>query len=43
MDVTRYAEVIGKTTKAKDILTGHYVDLSKNVELKPRQSLILEF
>ena len=43
MDVSRYAEVIGKTAKAKDILTGHYVDLSKNVELKPRQSLILEF
>ena len=43
MDVERYAEVIGNTVKAKDILTGRYYDLSKNVELKPRQSLILEY
>ena len=42
-DVSRYAEVIGKTAKAKDILTNRYYDLSKNQELKPRQSLILEF
>ena len=43
MDVARYEEVIGKASKAKDILTGRYVDLSKNIELKPRQSLVLEF
>ena len=43
MDVTRYAEVIGNTSKAKDILTNRYYDLSKNLELKPRQSLILEY
>ena len=43
MEVARYAEVIGSTAKAKDILTGRYYDLSKNLELKPRQSLILEF
>jgi len=43
MEVERYAEVIGSTTKAKDILTGRYYDLSKNLELKPRQSLIIEF
>jgi glycosidase len=42
-DVKRYAEVIGKTAKAKDILTNRYFDLSKNQELKPRQTLILEF
>ena len=42
-DVSRYAEVIGKTAKAKDILTNRYYDLSKNQELKPRQTLILEF
>ena len=39
----RYAEVIGNTAKAKDILTGRYYDLSKNLELKPRQSLIIEY
>lgn len=43
MDVERYAEIIGATSKAKDILTGRYYDLSKNFDLKPRQSLILEF
>jgi len=43
LEVERYAEVIGKTSKAKDILTNRYYDLSKNMELKSRQSLILEF
>ena len=43
MDVKRYMEIIGATTKAKDILTGCYYDISKNFDLKPRQSLILEF
>ena len=43
MIVKRYAEVIGDTKRAKDILTGRYFDLSKDVELRPRQSLILEY
>ena len=43
MDVKRYAEVIGDTQRAKDVLTGRYYDLSKDVQLRPRQSLILEF
>ena len=43
MPVARYAEVIGKTTRVKDILTGRYYDLSKDLQLKPRQSLVLEF
>ena len=43
MHVQRYAEVIGATTRAKDILTGRYYDLTKDIELKPRQSLILDF
>ena len=43
LDVERYAEVIGTASKVKDILTGRYYDLSKNFELKPRQSLILEY
>ena len=42
-DVSRYAEIIGNATKAKDILTDNNYDLSENQELKPRQSLILEF
>ena len=43
LEVERYAEVIGKTSKAKDILTNRYYDLSKNFDLKPRQSLVLEY
>ena len=43
LHVKRYAEVIGQTTKAKDILTGRYVDLSKDAEMKPRQTCALEF
>ena len=43
MEVRRYAEVIGTAKRAKDVLTGRYFDLSKDLELKPRQSLVLEF
>ena len=43
MEVGRYAEVIGKAGKVKDVLTNRYYDLSKDLELRPRQSLILEF
>ena len=43
LDVARYAEVIGNATRVKDILTNRYCDLSRNFELKPRQSLILEY
>ena len=42
LDVKRYAEVLGDVHRAKDILTGRYYDLSTDVKLKPRQSLILE-
>ena len=41
-DVARYAEVIGNAARVKDILTNRYYDLSKNLELKPRQTLIVE-
>ena len=43
MDVKRYQEVLGDTKKAKDVLTGRYFDVSKDLQLKPRQSIILEF
>ena len=43
MPVERYVEVIGNTKRAKDILTGRYYDLSQDLRLRPRQSLILEF
>ena len=43
LDVKRYREVIGNVKRAKDILTGRYVDLSTDVQMKPRQSFVLEF
>ena len=43
MQVKRYAEVIGNTKRAKDILTNRYYDLSQDLKLRPRQSLILEY
>ena len=43
LDVARYAEVFGQTTKAKDILTNRYYDLTKDFDMKPRQSLILDY
>ena len=43
LDVKRYEEVIGKATRVKDILTGRYYDLSENLPMKPRQTLILDF
>jgi glycosidase len=43
MEVKRYAEVIGKATRVKDILTGRYYDLSTDLQLRPRQSLILDY
>jgi len=43
MEVNRYREVVGTATRAKDILTGRYVDLSSDLELRPRQSLVLQF
>ena len=41
--VKRYAEVIGSNTTATDVLTGNAVSLSSDVQLEPRQTLILEF
>ncbi len=43
MQVARYAEVIGSATRVKDVLTGRYYDLSHDLQLKPRQSLVLEY
>jgi glycosidase len=43
MPIKRYAEVIGDVKRAKDILTGRWYDLSSDLRLRPRQSLVLEF
>ena len=43
MPVKRYAEVIGTTTVAKDVITGRNVRLDHDLNLRPRQTLIVEF
>ena len=43
MQLDRYAEVIGNTTAAKDVITGRTVKLDKKLSLKSRQTLILEY
>ncbi len=42
MNPQRYEEVIGSNSRWKDVPTGRYYDLSKPLELKARQSLVLE-
>lgn len=41
--VKRYAEVIGANTAATDVLTGKTVSLADEVQLAPRDVMILEF
>ena len=43
MEVARYQEVIGSKKTARDILTNRYVHFTKDIDLKPRQTLILQF
>ncbi len=43
LEVARYAEIIESAEKAKDVTTGRNVWLNKNVKLRPRQTMILEF
>ena len=43
MPVARYAEVIGSHTTARDVITGKSVDLSTDLKLAPRESLVIEF
>lgn len=42
LDVKRYAEIIGKTTTGRDVITGENVDMSKDIKLSPRQTLVIE-
>lgn len=43
MEVKRYAEIIGTHATARNVITGQAVDLSKDIELTPRETLIIEF
>lgn len=42
LDVKRYAEIIGKTTTGRDVITSENVDISKDIKLAPRQTLVFE-
>lgn len=43
LDVNRYAEIIASHTQATDITTGKQLDLTHNIPLAARQTVILEF
>jgi len=43
MEVARYQEVRGRANSVRDILTNRYYDISRDLELKPRQTLILQY
>ena len=43
LPVSRYAEVIGHHQQARNIFCGCIVDLRKDIQLEPRETLILEF
>ena len=43
LEVKRYKEVIGTHSSAKDVLTGRTVRIDKDVNLRPRQTMIVEF
>ena len=42
LDVKRYAEIIGKSTTAHDVISGENVDISRDITLAPRQTLVIE-
>ena len=42
LEVIRYAEIIGESQVAKDVTTGRNVRIDKDVNLRPRQTLVLE-
>ena len=46
LEVARYAELLDDgqdVSHVQDVATGRYYDLTKNLTLKPRQTLVLEF
>ena len=43
MKAERYAEIIGDAQEATNILTGHKINISKDVKIAPRGVMVLEF
>ena len=42
LEVARYAEIIGNSKSAKDVITGRNVRIDKDVNLRPKQTLVVE-
>ena len=43
LPVSRYKEVIGHHRQGRNVICGCAVDLSREIELQPRESLIIEY
>lgn len=43
LEISRYAEFIGGYSTATEVISGRQVSLTSNIELLPRETLILEF
>lgn len=43
LEVARYAEIIGQHTTATDVTTGKIIDLTKDIPMTQRQTMILSF
>lgn len=43
LEVARYAEIIGQYTTATDVTTGKTIDLTKDIPMTQRQTMILSF
>ena len=43
LEIARYAELIENQTEAVDVTTGRKVSLTKDIKLRPRQTMILEY
>jgi glycosidase len=43
MKMDRYAEVIGTSKTAKDVVTGRKISLENNLRLSPRQTIVAQF
>lgn len=43
LDIKRYAEIIGNNKTAVDVITGNKISIDKDIELSPKETLIIEF
>lgn len=43
LNIKRYAEIIGNSQKAKNILNSRTISLTEDIKLKPREVMVIEF